>query len=233
VNTKVGPRTILDLKDNNVQNDPIKRKKFYHLSKINSNYIGSMEVNLSRAIPIFISIFETLNSPDQVKYIAQKLYQKALKSNLLRGRSILHFVAATIYLAYKINKIPIPIEAIANAANLDAKKIIKTMHIISQNIAIKIRTYIPNDYIKFLFNKLNLDPSMFEAVQNFLKAVGKPKNELIGKNPKGIAAAVIFLVCTRAGIRMTKRKLTLCASVSEITLRKNIQILETFVESTQ
>ena len=51
----------------------------------------------------------------------------------------------------------------------------------------------------------------------------------MGKNPKGVAAAVLYLACRELGVRITQAEVARVAETSEVTMRKRFIEYEPFL----
>ena len=102
-------------------------------------------------------ICTNLNLPNHIKFEAIKLYKEAFKMKLLRGRSINSMIAASIYLAIRIKKIPRTLQEILEESSENEKDIRRCYRILIRELNIKSPNTEPSALIPAHIAELQLN----------------------------------------------------------------------------
>jgi len=232
--TPVGPRTIFKAyRDGNGNTlSPDSHRKFRRLAKINRGLRTSLERNLWIALPKFNILKKKLQLPDYVSEEAYKIYLECVKEKITLGRGIENVLAASFYTAIKIYKIPRSVEEITKAAQITKKDLIKTFSAINQEILplinLQLKVISSRKYV-IRFNK-ELKLSM-ECLKEALQLINRCKQNGMrtsGKDPKGYAAAAIYMCAKEVNDPRTQKEICEVSSISEVTLRNRIKDLQLF-----
>jgi len=166
-----------------------------------------------------------LGLPKQVLEQAAALYRKVFKLQLLRGRSINSFVPACVYISCRLLKVPRSLAEICKFAKSRGKTIRHSCHIIVRELNVKVVALNPSELIASFVNKLNLSN---ETERRSLEIIQHAKNcnLILGKDPKGIAAAAIYIACMENGERRSQSNISEITSVTEVTLRNRYKELK-------
>jgi transcription initiation factor TFIIB len=166
-----------------------------------------------------------LGLPKQVLEQAASLYRKVFKLQLLRGRSINSFVPACVYISCRMLKIPRTLSEICKYAKTRDKTIRHSCHIIIRELNVKVMALNPSELIASFINKLTLSN---ETERRSLEIIQSAKNSnlILGKDPKGIAAAAIYIACMEHGERRSQSNISEITGVTEVTLRNRYKELK-------
>ncbi|NVM54088.1 MAG: transcription initiation factor IIB [Candidatus Helarchaeota archaeon] len=166
--------------------------------------------------------------PKQVEENAAILYRKVFKLQLLRGRSINSFVPACVYLSCRLNKVPRTLSEICAFSKSRSKTIRHSTHIIIRELNLKIMALAPSELVAGLINKLKLSNDIERKTLEIIQ-YAKKANLILGKDPKGIAAAAIYLACMENGERRSQSIISKEAGITEVTLRNRYKELKTLL----
>ncbi|NVM27552.1 MAG: transcription initiation factor IIB [Candidatus Helarchaeota archaeon] len=169
-----------------------------------------------------------LGLPKQVEENAAILYRKVFKRQLLRGRSINSFVPACVYLSCRQNNLPRTLKEICKFSKSRAKTIRHSTHIIVRELNLKIMALKPSQLIAGIVNKLKLSNEVERRTLKILK-VARDSNIILGKDPKGVAAAAIYIACMENGERRSQSDIATTAGITEVTLRNRYKELKTLL----
>jgi len=157
--------------------------------------------NLSIAMAELDRLTTALHLPQNIKEQSALLYRRALKMDLIRGRSIDAFVAASIYATCRQNNLPRPL---------------------------KMPIDDPMKFVPSIASKLKLKRDTEQmAVRILMKA--KKGNGLSGKDPRGLAAASLYMACIRNDDRRIQKEVADAAGTTEVTLRNRLRGLEQII----
>jgi len=200
---------------------PLKMKKL-------SNYDYKLKVqdsvyrNLNLAMKEIDRLSSLLCIPSHVKENAAIIYRKTLKKKLIKGRSIDAFVAASIYIACRLHKVPRSLKIISKYSTYNSAKIGKAYKIIVNNFDLNPPRLEPVDHISKILSTLRLGSDIeLQIIQTLEKAY--EERLVAGKNPAGVIAAATYLVCQNNNIKITQKHVAKAANSSEVTMRKRVK----------
>ncbi len=205
---------------------------FSRLSKIQRSLINSLERNLWEAKPKFKLFASKLNIPKYITETAWRIYNEVVKQKLTMGRSIDGFIAASIYAGIRIHEFPKLLDDVSDASMVPQRTLFRSLGLIVRNVL----PYLHLDYhpisvekLIFLFgNRLGLPVELQIQAVNIIKSSENTKRIVIGKDPKGLAAAVLYLVAHGTEFKKTQEEVAKAAKTTEVTLRsrlKDIRVL--------
>lgn len=206
--------TVLSMKD---------QSKFQRLSKIHRSLTSSYERNLWMALPNFQRMQERLGLPEAVTEEALRIYTHAVKEKLTMGRSIDTLLAASIYVSLKIHGNPRTIEEILKISETPKKALVKTYRLILMKILPKLNIRVahlgPTRFVDKFIEELKM-PMEIRHLAVELINTGKKNGMLIeGKDPKGLAAAAIYISARKKNFPRTQIEIAKLSRVTEVTLR--------------
>ena len=185
--------------------------------------------NLSIAMAELDRMNTALHIPQSIKEQSALLYRKALKMDLIRGRSIDAFVAATIYASCRMNNLPRPLRDISKLSTREHGEIARTYRLIIREMGMKMPIDDPMKFIPSIASKLNLRRDTEQlAVQILVGA--KKQNVLSGKDPRGLAAAALYMACIKNDDKRIQKDVADAAGTTEVTLRNRLRGLEKTIE---
>ncbi len=221
-----GPRTVMsgiktDSKGNQLPAN--KQALFARLSKIQGSLISSIERNYWEAKPKLQSFANKLGVPDHVIETAWKIYSEVAKQKLTMGRSIQAFTAASLYAAIRIHNFPRLFEEVVEVSNESNRLVHRSLGLIMKNVLNKLgyvyRPITPRTLVFRFGNDLNLSIGIQKAAADLLREAAKGGLTKIGKDPKGLAAAALYLVAKKTAEKKTQTDFAEVARITEVTLR--------------
>lgn len=169
-------------------------------------------------------ISSNLNLPNHIKFEAIKLYKEAFKKKLLRGRSINSMIAACIYLAIRLKKIPRTLKEILEESAENEKDIRRCYRILIRELNIKSPNTDPSALIPTYIANLKLNHEVEETATKIVNTFSA-KFSTSGKDPKGIVAGAIYLACKLKGLEFTQKQIADVVGITEVTLRSRFKEL--------
>ncbi|MCL4328938.1 MAG: transcription initiation factor IIB [Candidatus Thermoplasmatota archaeon] len=185
---------------------------------------NAAERNLSQALQELERMASNLSIPNDVRENAAVIYRKAVKQNMIRGRSIEAVVAGSIYAACRLTNVPRTLDEIASVTRVKKKEIGRTYRIMSRYLKLNILPSKPEDYVNRFCSRLKLSGEVRKKANDILKDARD--NDLIsGKGPTGVSAAAIYIASLMLGERRTQRSVSEVAGVTEVTIRNRYKEL--------
>ena len=196
-------------------------KKYDNRSKVND----TQSRNLSIAMAELSRLSTTIHLPENAKNNAALLYRKALNKDLIRGRSIDSFVAACVYATCRMHGIPRPLKTIASESRRDVGDVARTYRLLLTELGLKMPVNESEKFVPGIASKLALKRATEQQAVEILREA-KARQELSGKDPRGLAAAALYLSCLRNQDKRTQKDVAEAAGTTEVTLRNRVKGLE-------
>jgi transcription initiation factor TFIIB len=218
-----GLSTVIDHRDRDALGkrlSPRRRMEVQRLRKwqMRARIQTGMDRNLTIAMNELDRMAEKLNLPKQIKEEAAVIYRKAVEKGLVRGRSIESVVAAVIYAACRIHKQPRTLDEIAKKLEVNRKEVARCYRLLQKELKLQVPIADPMYHIPRIGNQLKLKGEIIEYAMEIMKKIkGNPITA--GKDPAGIAAAVIYIAVMQKGERRTQKEIASVAGVTEVTVR--------------
>ncbi|MFX1256975.1 MAG: transcription initiation factor IIB family protein [Promethearchaeota archaeon] len=231
VYSPIGPRTIIrgSRDARGILLSPKFKSKFNRLAKIHRSLTTSYERNLWIALPNLQRLQKRLGIPDAVAEDALRIYTQTVKKKLTMGRSIDTLLSASIFCSLRIHGIPRTIEEITKVAQIPKKKVIKSYRLILYEILpllnLKVKHFSPVRYVDKFNDELQLSMQCRNVAVKLIHSAKKNGFNTAGKDPKGIAAAAIYLGCKICNENRTQKEISRLAQVTEVTLRMRVKDL--------
>ncbi|MCX6648273.1 MAG: transcription initiation factor IIB [Candidatus Bathyarchaeota archaeon] len=178
--------------------------------------------NLSVAMAELDRISVVLHIPSNVKEQAALIYRKALKADLIRGRSIDAFVAASIYAACRATEVPRPIKKVSEASTRDHAEVARTYRLLIKELKLRMPVDEPMKFVPSIAAKLRLRRDTEQNAINILKSA-KIRQGLAGKDPRGLAAAALYMACIKNDDKRIQKDVAIAAGTTEVTLRNRLR----------
>jgi len=224
----MGFSTVIDYMNRDASGKPLISKK-YQLSKLRKwqsriKVISSIERNLVQAMNELDRLTSLMNLPSYIREEAARIYREAVEKGLVRGRSIEAIVAAAVYLACRIRKLPRTLDEIAEYSRVERKDIARCYRLLLRELGIKVATADPADFVYRIANALGLPGSVVKAAIEALR-IARERGITGGKDPVGLAAAAVYYACERLGIERSQKEIASVAGVTEVTVRNRYKEL--------
>jgi transcription initiation factor TFIIB len=187
--------------------------------------------NLSIAMAELDRLSTILHIPKTVKEQAAFIYRKALKEDLIRGRSIDAFVAASLYAACRKYRVPRPLKEISKASTREHSEVSRSYRLLHKELKLKMPIDDPMKFVSGIASKLNVKQGTErQAIEILRKA--RERHGLSGKDPRGIAAAALYMACLENDDKRIQKDVAAAAGTTEVTLRNRLRGLESLFTDT-
>lgn len=229
-----GLTTTIDWRNKDIhgQNIPERnRAQWYRLRKWQRRLrIGSpRQRNLAFALTELDRTSSKLGLPRSIREEGAKIYRNAVDENLVRGRSIEGVVAASLYAACRICKVPRTLDEVAEVSRVTKKEVGRTYRFLSRKLNFKLLPTSPADYVPRFCSELGLSGKVeARAIDIIEKAHSSGLNS--GRSPNGVAAAAIYIAIVLLGVKKTQREIAEVANVTEVTIRNRYKEIAERVE---
>ena len=221
-----GPRTVIGINSSDAKGNRLGSQQaqlFSRLSKIQGSLINSIERNFWESRPKLTALCQKLQIPSYISESAWKIYAMVAKMKLTMGRSIEAFVTASLYAAIRIHEFPRLLEEITDMAMIPIRSVHRSLGMIVRlvlpKLNLKYRPISADPLIYRFGNELDIGITTQKDASNILKFASRHGLRSMGKDPKGIAAACLYLASKCSGLRKTQTQIASIARITEVTLR--------------
>ena len=179
---------------------------------------ASQSRNLMLAMSELQRLSDILHMPSSVHDMAAIIYRKALNEGLVRGRSIGGMVAGSLYASVRFTKVPRTLKEIVEASQRTQKEIARSYSVIVRNLDMRMPVDDPTYYVTKVAEKAKVSSDVEGLAINLMNEA-KRRYATTGKDPSGLAAAIIYLSARMLKEKATQAQLAKAANVTEVTVR--------------
>ena len=180
---------------------------------------------LSKAFTLMNGIKTKLGIPNNVVETAAYIYRKAVNAKLTRGRTTVSLVSAALYAACRENNIPRTLDDIADAGNIERKILSRDLRTIIKKLGLRLNQYDTTSFISKISNDMNLKEKTKRDAFDILKRCEK-EQITAGKHPVGQAAASLYIACIINGEKISQKKFSAEAGISDVTIRNRAVLIK-------
>jgi transcription initiation factor TFIIB len=173
--------------------------------------------NLMQAMNELQMLSEKLHVSSSIKELAAVIYRKALDEDLTRGRSIAAIVAAALYAACRFTKTPKTLNDVVAVSARSRGEVSRAYRLIVRTLKIEMPSHDPLNYVSRIAAKAKV-PGKVQGVAFKILQNAKRKRITMGKDPVGVASAVLYIACQLEGENVTQKEIAEAAGVTDVTL---------------
>jgi transcription initiation factor TFIIB len=185
---------------------------------IRSQAHSSAAKNRKQAFTQLSILKDKLNLSDAVIEKTAYIYRKAQERLLIRGRTISGMLAAAIYIACREMGTPRTLNDIATVNNMKRKELARNYRLLYFELDLRIPIIDPMKCIVKVANKANLTENTKRLALDIMKEAIK-KEISAGKDPMGLAAAILYISCLKTGENTTQTDVARASGKTEVTIR--------------
>ena len=230
----VGPKSSLAMHDMNLSTMIGKSKRDSSGQVINSNNQAKMtrlrtwdmrtqfRDSSFRSFRIAFSLLNNLKNklalPDSVIERTAYTYRKIEHKGLVRGRSIPSVLTACFYLTCRELAIPRTIDEIQEASNVKRKQIAREYREIVKTLELNVPPVNYFQCLEKISNSLQFDGKITRGAMTLMQNVSD-LGISAGKDPMGLAAAVLYILSKTEGKLIKQEVIANAAGITDVTLR--------------
>jgi transcription initiation factor TFIIB len=206
------------------------RKEIEKIRKLQKGmlYYKSRQRSLAKAFRLLSRLTDKMQLPSPVIEDAAYVYRKAAEKRLIKGRTIKAMVCASIYAACRDLNIPRTLEEISKYCGVSKGRIARCYRLIIQQLGFEAEAIDPARALPIIAAKLEVsERTTRKALELIRKA--QEMSIAVGKNPKGVAAAALYVACKLEGKRKKLIEVSRAAEISDVTLKNRSKELAKLV----
>ncbi|GAA5063968.1 transcription initiation factor IIB family protein [Haladaptatus pallidirubidus] len=222
-----GLSTTIDWKDKDAYGRSLssnKRRQMHRLrtwqERIRTKDAG--ERNLQFALSEIDRMASALGIPRSIRKVACVMYRRALREDLIQGRSIEGIASSCLYAACRSENIPRSLEEVSDVSRVGRKEIGRSYMYIGRELDLEIQPVDPKQYVPRFCSELGSSDAV-EAKTNEILDCSIAQGLLSGKSPTGYAAAAIYAASLLCDEQQTQSEIAAVAQVTDVTIRNRYQ----------
>lgn len=200
---------------------------------------SSTDRSLKKAFAELDTVKDKLTLPDSLIEKTAYIYRKAQERGLVRGRTISATLAAAIYISCRQAGVGKTLKDIAQGTNVKPKALSHSYRMLLTELDIKTPMLDPIRCVVKVANKMHLDERVTRQGMDIMHTALR-KEASAGKNPMGLAAAVLYISNHNNNIKSSINKkynesnnntrnqtsFAQAAGITDVTLRHSIKDLK-------
>ncbi len=163
-----------------------------------------------------------LSLPTDIRDQACVLFESAQTEELLPGRSLEGFAAASVYAVCRTNGLARTTKEITDVAKADDDEFRAAYDAMNRELGLRTGPIDPAAYLPRFATELDLDPAVEGEARSLLE-VTNPANTG-ARNPSGVAAAALYAVTSVENGGPTQAEAAALADVTPVTLRSAARV---------
>jgi len=216
LSTKIGHATDA----NGTQLSGRKRRQLARLRRehTRAKWRSKAERNLAHGCTEIARIVGALGLDRDDREQASSLFRSAQQADLLKGRSIEAFAAATVYAVCRCTDATRTLGEVASVARCARQKVTNAYDIINEDLGLPAPPQRPRSFIPALASATGV-PAETESHARALAEQAWTVGESLGTHPAGFAAGCLEVACRDHGVEVVQLDLASEADVSPATVR--------------
>jgi len=167
----------------------------------------------------------SLSLPTHVREAACSLFRTAQEADLLRGRSLEGFAAATVYATCRTCSVSRTVEEIVDAAKATEDEHRAAYRALNRELDLPTGPIHPVEYVPRYASELDVSDSVRQRAETHARRL-RESGAAAGRNPSGVAAACLYTAAREAGASLTQQAAADVAGVTPVTVRNTYQLLQ-------
>ncbi|MEM1568944.1 MAG: transcription initiation factor IIB [Thermofilaceae archaeon] len=221
--------TVIDWRDKDASGKELGVKRKLELMRLRrwqtrGRIQTTYERNLMQAAQELERLRSAMGVPRPCVEQALEIYKKALEKELVSGYPIEAAVAAALYMACRIMRMPRKLDEFARYTKASKKRVARCYRLLLSGLNIKVPINDPVLYVPRIAEKLKLRGEIVKTAIDILQRA-KKAGVTAGRNPAGLAAAALYLAALRHGKKRRQKDLAAAAGVTEVAVRNSVKHL--------
>lgn len=161
-----------------------------------------------------------LELPESARDQACVLFESAQNEDLLRGRSLEGFAAATVYAVCRTTSIPRTVDEVVEVARASEGELKAAYDALNRELGLPTGPIDPVAYLPRFASELDLSAEVERRARELARE-SQDAGLLGGRNPGGFAAACLYTAAREAGTDLTQERAAAVGGVTPVTLRNS------------
>jgi len=170
-------------------------------------------------------LVSALDLPEHVRDQSCVLFESAQDADLLQGRSIEGFAAATVYATCRAGAVSRTCGEVTRAAKATRDELDAAYAAMNRELGLPTGPIHPREYLARFASKLDLSRAVERRARE-LAQTARDRGIDNGRNPGGVAAACLYTAARETGADLTQQAVADVADVAPVTVRSTYYDLQ-------
>jgi transcription initiation factor TFIIB len=184
----------------------------------NRGALNSGDRSLLNAFKEIGRMSDTIGLPQTIRDRANELYRQIDDQKSMRGRTADGIIAASLYIACRLEQVPRTFKEICALTKVSKKEIGRCYKFMLKVLETNLETITTQDFMNRFCSNLDLPMDVMKAATHVSKEAMR-LGIVAGKSPISVAAAGIYMVSQLSSTKKTQKVIADIAGVSEVTIR--------------
>jgi len=194
------------------------KNEFHRLKMLNTRSVTPRNKTLRSAL-LFLNLLQMkLGMPDSVAENSAHLYRKAMRARMTVGRKSKNLMCACVYASCKQGGMPRSILEISLKSNMGRKEIARTYRTLIEKFDLSVVPFNSKEFLTSIANEAQISEKSRRYALEIL-CTAEDAGLTLGKNPKALAAASLYLACVLNIEQKTQAEITRASGVTSTTIR--------------
>lgn len=172
-------------------------------------------------------LVSSLSLPTPVREQSCTLFESAQHEDLLCGRSLEGFSAATVYATCRVQSIARTMDEVVTQARANKSELKAAYDALNRELGLPIGPISPVEYLPRYTSELELQADIESRAREYATWL-RESGRIGGKNPSGVAAACLYRAAYDHGVDVTQTEVADLANVSRMTIRSTATELKKY-----
>ena len=186
--------------------------------QLRAEWATRAERNLGYGLGEVRRITAVLGLAESVRDQACLLFRRAQREGLCVGRSLEATAAASVYATCRCNGFPRSLEEIAETARCESSGLVNAYKTMNVELGLQTIPIVAPQWVLAFGTALEV-PNAVRRCAHELSRIAMDTQMSNGANPRGVAAACLYLASTESGFGLSQTEIAAVADVSTATLR--------------
>jgi transcription initiation factor TFIIB len=170
-------------------------------------------------------IIGTLGLSEAIRDRACVLFESAQSADLLQGRTLEGFAAATVYATCRTEGVARTVEELCRAARATPDELWAAYDALNRELGLPTGPIDPREYVPRFATELDLPTEVRKRAETLVDEA-RERGIIGGRNPAGVAAACLYTAAQQRDTELTQAEAAAVADVTPVTLRNTYTELQ-------
>jgi transcription initiation factor TFIIB len=190
-----------------------------------ARFSSKRDRNQAYALTEIQRLVAALGLAEMISEQACALFESAQSNDLLTGRSLEGFAAASVYASCRVGSLARTMDEIVTVARAKKPELKTAYSAMNSELGLPVGPIDPTEYLPRYTSELDLAASVESRAHAYVDAL-RERNAVGGKHPSGVAAACLYKAAEDFGAEITQTAVAGVGDVSRMTVRSTVDRLE-------
>ncbi len=195
-----------------------------------NNRLNHNQETLRHGLKEVRAVAAALETSESLTEQSAALFRRAAENGLLVGQSLEAMAAACIHAVARDRQQPFPTKQVASVSTVDCSSIRTAYNKLIQEFGLQLTPPMPMWFLPRFASDAGLSQEVRRQARE-LAELAVEDGSHVGQSPTGVAAAALYGAAKQQDESVTQEELADAACVSVVTLSRQWQTIQTYLES--